>query len=155
MSEAPSSTSLSHRLMTFEVGGIVYALPISEILEVVEQAGISCVPTLPRELGGVMNWHGEALPVVASHLLLGGEVPSPSEPGAPQQYLVVTDRPDVPAQLGLPIDFVSGLVDGEPGRAHGDDVVVERRPVDDRVVSVINPQRLVARAALVIEGAVA
>jgi hypothetical protein len=55
----------------------------------------------------------------------------------------------------LPIDFVSGLVDGEPGRGRGEGVVVERRTVDDRVVSVINPQRLVARAAKIIEGAVA
>jgi hypothetical protein len=67
----------------------------------------------------------------------------------------VTDGLDVVAQLGLPIDFVSGLVGGEPGRARGEDVVVERRIVDDRVVSVINPQRLVARAAKIIEGAVA
>lgn len=155
MNDLPVGVSAGNRLMTFEVGGTLYAFPISEILEVVEQAGINCVPTLPREFGGVMNWHGEALPVVASHLLLGGSPQAPSEPGSLQQYLVVTDRPDVAAQLGLPIDFVSGLVDGEPGRARGDDVVVERRPIDDRVVSVINPQRLVARASEVIESAVA
>lgn len=153
MSELIQTATDSHRLMTFDVAGTVYALPISEILEVVEEAGVSCVPTLPPDLGGVMNWHGEALPVVAPHLLLGGRPAAPREPGAVQQFLVVTDRPEVPAQLGLPIDFVSGLVDGEPGLVRGNDVVVERRPVDDRVVSVINPQRLVARAAEVIESA--
>ena len=151
----PDDGVSGNRLMTFEVGGNVYGLPISEILEVVEQSGFSCVPTLPRELGGVMNWHGEALPVVAPHLLLGGSPAVARESGTPQQFLVVTDGLDVVAQLGLPIDFVSGLVDGEPGRARGEDVVVERRIVDDRVVSVINPQRLVARAAKIIEGAVA
>ena len=155
MSEFPASPATSNRLMTFEICGVLYALPISDILEVVEQAGISCVPTLPTEVGGVLNWHGEALPVVSSHLLLGGAPIAPGEPERLKQYLVVTDRPDVPAQLGLPIDFVSGLVDGDPGRARGDDVIVERRPVDDRVVNVINPRRLVARAAEVIEGAVA
>jgi purine-binding chemotaxis protein CheW len=144
-----------NRLMTFEIGGNVYALPISEILEVVEQSSFSCVPTLPRELGGVMNWHGEALPVVAPHLLLGGSPAAARASGTPQQFLVVSDGFDVVAQLGLPIDFVSGLVDGEPGGGRGEDVVVERRMMDDRFVSVINPQRLVARAATIIEGAVA
>ena len=153
MSKLIQSATDSHRLMTFDVAGTVYALPISEILEVVEEVGVSCVPTLPRDIGGVMNWHGEALPVVAPHLLLGGCPAAPREPGSAQQFLVVTDRPEVPAQLGLPIDSVSGLVDGEPGLVRGNDVVVEHRPVDDRVVSVINPQRLVARAAEVIESA--
>ena len=155
MNELNQGAPNSHRLMTFEVAGTVYALPISEILEVVEQAGVSCVPTLSKDFGGVMNWHGEALPVVAPHLLLGGSPAAAREPGCVQQLLVVTDRSDMPAQLGLPIDCVSGLVDGEPGLVRGDDVVVERRPVDNRVVSVINPQRLVARAAEVIESAVA
>ena len=144
-----------NRLMTFEIGGNVYGLPISGILEVVEQSGFSCVPTLPRELGGVMNWHGEALPVVAPHLLLGGSPAAARESGTSQQFLVVSDGFDVVAQLGLPIDFVSGLVDGEPGRGRGEDVVVERRMMHDRFVSVINPQRLVARAGTIIEGAVA
>jgi hypothetical protein len=141
--------------MTFDVSGTVYALPIAEVLEVVEQVGMSCVPKLPRDRGGVLNWHGEALPVVAPHLLLGGEPIARRQPGEVRQFLVISDRPDVPAQLGLPIDFVSGLAFGEPGRPRGDKVVVERRPVDGRVVSVINPQRLVARAAEIIENAVA
>lgn len=155
MSEARPQTLGTDRLMTFDVSGTVYALPIAEVLEVVEQVGMSCVPKLPRDRGGVLNWHGEALPVVAPHLLLGGEPIARRQPGEVRQFLVISDRPDVPAQLGLPIDFVSGLAFGEPGRPRGDKVVVERRPVDGRVVSVINPQRLVARAAEIIENAVA
>ena len=124
---------------------------LAPFIEVVEQAGVSCVPTVSRDHCGIMNWHGEALPVVAPHLLLGGDPVSPHTPGQIQQYLVVSGRPDASVPLGLPIDFVSGLVDGEPGRPHDNEVVVERRPVDGRVVRVIDPQRLVARAAEVIE----
>jgi len=143
------------RLITFEISGTIYALPISEVLEVVEDAGMTCVPTLPRESGGVMNWHGEALPVVAPHLLLGGGPMRSRNPGEEQQFLVLTDRPDEAACFGLPIDTVVGLVDGEPGLTRGSEVVVERRPVDGRVVTVINPRQLVARAAEVIERAAA
>jgi chemotaxis signal transduction protein len=143
------------RLMVFSVSRSVFALPIGDILEVVEQASVNCVPMVSRDRGGVMNWHGEALPVVAPHLLLGGEPLALRPAGEVQQYLVISDRQDATASLGLPIDFVSGLVNGEPGRPHDNQVVVERRPVDGRVVNVIDPQRLVARAVEVIESVVA
>ncbi|MFT5443219.1 MAG: chemotaxis signal transduction protein [Myxococcota bacterium] len=155
MSADVSGSPSTERLMTFEVSGALFALPIAGILEVLEQKGMSCVPTLPREKGGVINWHGEALPVVAPHLLLGGAPMAIRGPDEVSQFLVVTDRPDAPAMLGLPIDGVTGLIDGSPGRVRGDEVVVERRPLEDRVVSVINPQRLVAQAALIIQSAVA
>ncbi len=90
------------RLLTFEVSGALFALPISEVLEVVEALGVSCVPTLPRECGGVMNWHGEALPVVASHLLLGGEPSSGLYDKAEQQFLVLTDRTDEAVRIWAP-----------------------------------------------------
>jgi chemotaxis signal transduction protein len=155
MSEEFESEEYTERLMTFDVSGTTYALPIADILEVVEQAGMSCVPRLPPDQGGVLNWHGEALPVVAPHLLLGGEPLGPREAGEIQQFLVVSDRTNSTVQLGLPIDCVTALAFGEPPRVHGDEVVVERRPMDGRVVNVINPQRLVARAAEIIESAVA
>jgi chemotaxis signal transduction protein len=151
MNGANQGVPSSDRLMVFDVAGAVYALPIGGVLEVVEQAGVSCVPTVARDHCGIMNWHGEALPVVAPHLLLGGDPVSQHTRGQIQQYLVVSGRPDASVPLGLPIDFVSGLVDGEPGRPHDNEVVVERRSVNGRVVRVIDPQRLVARAAEVIE----
>lgn len=155
MDSPQQAAQCSDRLMVFSVSGSVFALPIAGILEVVEQAGVNCVPMVPKDRGGIMNWHGEALPVVAPHLLLGGEPIAQRTGEDVQQYLVIADRPDAAASLGLPIDFVSGLVNGEPGRPHDNQVVVERRPVDGRIVNVIDPQRLVARAAEVIESAVA
>ena len=143
------------RLITFEISGTIYALPISEVLEVVEHAEVTCVPTVVRENGGVMNWHGDALPVVAPHLLLGGDPMRSHEPGEEQLFLVLTDQPDEVACFGLPIDGVVGLVDGELGLTRGPEVVVERRPLDGRVVNLIDPRRLVARAAELIERAAA
>ncbi|MEZ4290751.1 MAG: hypothetical protein R3E53_09555 [Myxococcota bacterium] len=34
---------------------------------------MTSVPSLALPVGGVMNWHGEALPLVATELLLGRE----------------------------------------------------------------------------------
>lgn len=155
MSAAPDQESSGSRLLTFEVMGSLYALPISEVLEVVEGCDVACIPALPRSEGGVMNWHGEALPIVAPHLLLGGEEHWGTRSAVDQQFLVVTNRAGESARFGLPIDCVAGLVDGEPGHGRNTEVVVERRPLDGRVVNVVNPRRLVARAVEVIESAVA
>jgi len=156
----------AERLLTFEVAGAVYALPIAEVHEVAEASRLCCVPTLSRDQVGVMNWHGDALPVVAAELLFdGSEIPpggpeeEPQEAGDPVEgagglstphVLVVSGRDDEAAQLGLPIDRVIGLVDGPRRRRGGGRLIVERRPVEGRVVSVLDPRRLVERATEVI-----
>lgn len=156
----------AERLLTFEVSGTVYALPIAEVHEVAESGRICCVPTLSPDQVGVMNWHGGALPVVRAALLLredddaGEDAPAQAAgPVAPerrslragQHVLVVSGGDDEPAQLGFPIDRVIGLVDGPRRRRGGGRLVVERRPVEGRVVSVLDPRRLVERATQVIE----
>jgi chemotaxis signal transduction protein len=170
------------RLLTFEVDAHIYALPIGGILEVAEAGTICGVPTLPRALAGVMNWHGEALPIVATRLIVTRpeEVAVDAPPVDPAtvviedesadlaaeifgahgaaplsatHVLVISDRSGEAARLGLPIDSVIGLVDGS-GRSYvevGLQVVVERRSIDGRVVSVLDPRRLLARANHVIE----
>ena len=160
----------SGRLLTFEVLGHVWALPIHGILEVAEPTALCGVPTLPRSLAGVMNWHGEALPIVAPRLLVertevdedASDAPAPAVDAAEDaardelaaaHVLVVSSRSGETPSFGLPIDAVLGLVPDAP-RGHvgtGTQVVVERRQVDGRVVSVLDPRRLVARAREVIE----
>jgi len=137
--------------MTFQAGDTAYALPIAQIREVAEAGRISCVPTLPRSCGGVMNWHGDALPIVAPELLLGdGAAPSEQPLLSAELVLVISDKPEESARLGLPIERVLGLVDGRIPASGGSDLVVDRRPIEGRVVSVLDPGRLVARAREVI-----
>ena len=172
---AASGAREAGRLLTFEVDGHIYALPIVGILEVAEAGSVCGVPTLPRSLAGVMNWNGEALPIVATRLVVtrpeegathaeadeeidtAQRFGATAEPLDAEHVLVVSDRGGEIARLGLPIDSVLGLVDatgnassGSAGRADGH-VVVERRSVDGRVVSVLDPRRVVARANDVIE----
>ncbi len=164
MSMRPAAAD-AERLLTFEVESSVYALPIAEVHEVAEAQRVRCVPTMPRDRVGIMNWHGDALPVVSSALLFESEseaeepVDTPGEAAEPPpraatldgpQVLVVSGRDDEPAQLALPIDRVIGLVDGVKRRRGAGRLVVERRSVDGRVVSVLDPRRLVARASEVI-----
>lgn len=59
------------RLLMFLFEDVRYALPIAWVVEVAEKDRVTSVPSLALPIGGVMNWHGEALPLVATELLLG------------------------------------------------------------------------------------
>jgi chemotaxis signal transduction protein len=156
-----------NRLLTFEIGSSLFALPIEGVHEVAETTQLACIPTLSRDVAGVINYRGDALPVVQRDRLL------PTGEGAlaaPQHVLVISDRPSSPPCLGLHVDRVLGLVDGTPARAAsfaqrgeaerspvdwGSDPVAERRPLDGRMAQIVDPARLVARARKVIEDALA
>ncbi|MBK7948729.1 MAG: chemotaxis protein CheW [Deltaproteobacteria bacterium] len=59
------------RLLMFLFDDVRYALPIAWVVEVAEKDRVTSVPSLALPIGGVMNRHGEALPLVATELLLG------------------------------------------------------------------------------------
>jgi len=135
------------RLLTFEVAGAAYALPIGDVLEVSEVARIDRVPGLRGDLGGVMQYHGDALPVLARAALFpvgAGELPEP-------QHVVVVagDGGDVP-RLGLPVDRVLGLADAVLPAARPRDELSVRVPLDGRVTGVLDAELLVRRAAEVV-----
>jgi chemotaxis signal transduction protein len=151
----PAPAGLESRLLTFEVGGSMYAIPIAGVLEVIEAGAVTCIPTLSKRCAAVMNWHGDALPLVAPGLLFDGHE---SDSGLSAegdllhgQVLVVSPGGDGNARLGIPIDRVLGVVDGALPTSRSKSLVVERRPIDGRVVSVLDPRLLVVRASEVIE----
>ncbi|MDH3687257.1 MAG: chemotaxis protein CheW [Myxococcales bacterium] len=146
-----SSVGAAERLLTFDVGGHRYALPIAHVFEVVELGRLAAVPTLPRAIGGVMNHHGDALPIVHRDVLLDVDAETLTEP---QHVLVLAPGDEEGPELGLPVDRVCGLVDGVGATALGADAVAERRPIEGRVVSVLDTVRLLERAAMMIERSV-
>lgn len=148
-----SERGRTERLLAFEIREGVYALPITSVLEVAEAERVCCIPSVARSEGAVINWHGDALPVVAPDRLLGTEEAEPAgaDPFAREHVLVVSDVSGSSARLGLPIDRVLGLLDSKPIVTRGRALVLERRPVDGRVVSVLDPGALTLRAIELIE----
>jgi hypothetical protein len=143
--------AIAGRLLSFEVAGTAYALPIADVAEVAEIPPIAGIPTIPASVGGVVNHHGDALPVVRREVLFDIES---GLLDAPRHLLVLARDPDDPEALGLPVDRVLGLVEGAGGVALGPDAVVERRPIDGRLVSVLDTQQLLRRAVEAIERSV-
>jgi chemotaxis signal transduction protein len=137
------------RLLAFELGGSLFALPISGVVEVAESSRVAPVPMLPRRAFGVVNHHGDALPVV-----FGGALLELSGASAPTHLLVLAGDADDPDRYGLPVDRIVGLVAGDAKPARGADPVAERRPHDGRVMSVLDPRRLLTRALQLVEESV-
>jgi len=137
------------RLLTFEIGESLFAMPIEGVHEVAEMSELACIPMVPREVGGVVNYRGDALPVVRRERLL--ELGADVLP-EPEHVLVISERPSGGPCLGMNVDRVLGLIDGAGAVSRGGDPVAERRPVDGRMAHILDPARLVARAREVIEG---
>jgi purine-binding chemotaxis protein CheW len=148
MSVPEASKRCDERLLTFEVAGEFYALPIGGVLEVAEVGPMTCIPTLPTRIGRVMNYHGDALPVVSCCSLF--EIDE-SRLSGPSNVLVLTDRNSDVARLGIPVDRVLGLVDGAAAESKGAEPIAERRSIQGRMANVIDPPCLVAYAREVIE----
>jgi len=148
MSETTPMLGIRERLLTFEVGGAMFALPIACVAEVAEAASLACVPMLPSETGGVINHHGDALPVIRRSALFDVDEAELPEPG---HILAIAARPSGGARLGMPVDRIAGLIDGVGATALGADPIAERRSIDGRVVCVLDPQRLLSRAREMIE----
>ena len=138
----------AERLLTFVVGGAVYALPIASVLEVTEAGGDACIPNVPAVTARVVNYHGDALPIVRSAGLLN--LDEASVP-APEHVLVITTGATSTPRVGLPVDRILGLVDGPGASARDHEPIAERRALDGRVANVLDAHRLVARAREVIE----
>ena len=62
--------TIDERLLTFEIAGALFAMPITGVLEVAERSGTARIPTVPESIASVMNYRGDALPVVRREQLL-------------------------------------------------------------------------------------
>lgn len=139
------------RLLAFELAGCLYALPIADVAEVAEVGELAAVPMLPRAVGGVMNHHGDALLVMDGCVLLERT----RDATRPQHLLILARDPDDPDRFGVPVDRIHGLVDGPPVAARGPSPIAARRPLGDRLLHVLDPRRLLERAAATVEHSMA
>lgn len=67
---APAAPVLSSRYLTFRVGSRHYALPATEVSEVVRIHSLARIPQGPRALLGVANLRGAIVPMVSLRVLL-------------------------------------------------------------------------------------
>jgi purine-binding chemotaxis protein CheW len=102
-----ASAAVAQSFLTVQVGDERFAVPASDVAEVIRPPAVTRVPLGPSSLLGVTNLRGAVMPVVSLHRLLGRE----GSPSADSR-VVVLDRG---TPIGLMIDKVASL--GEAGVA--------------------------------------
>lgn len=132
------------RWLTFEVSGAPFALPILEVFEVAEVGRIGPVPSLPRALGGVMHYHGDALPILSASALLDVAAGDDAEPE--HVVVVAAEGGDAP-RLGIPVGRVLGLTNAASPDTRQPEPVTARLPIDGRVMGILDARHLCDRAA--------
>lgn len=70
-SESETKESEMRQFLTFMLGGETFAIPITQIREIIEFSGITGIPMVPDFLRGVINLRGSVVPVVDLSARLG------------------------------------------------------------------------------------
>lgn len=122
-------------VIVFGVGATRYAIELRWIREVVTLGFVTGVPTAPVALGGVVNLHGEILPVLdlGALLAVGHGLPARQGDGA----LVVEADGSVAAIRVDQVDHVASLL------ATTETLVVDSA---GRAITLLDPARLVRLA---------
>jgi purine-binding chemotaxis protein CheW len=90
-------------IVTFRLDDRLFGVPLETVLRVEGAARITPVPGAPETLLGVLNYHGEILPVFDMRRWTGAS-PRPLQPS--DQFLLVRARGST---LVLPVDLVEGV----------------------------------------------
>ena len=97
-----TASPVDQQLLTFRVAGEHFALPASDVSEVIRPPAVTRVPLSPLGLSGVANLRGAVLPIVSLRTVLGtgtGDTPS-------SQRVIVVNRGTL---MGLAVDEVTAL----------------------------------------------
>lgn len=129
------------QLLTFEVEGAPYAVPVARVREIVRIRPITPVPQVPDAVRGVISLRGEIVQVIDARRRLGS---TPQEPTSASRIVIVDDAEG--SLSGLLVDAVSGVlrVDESALRPTSSEAgaVASLCPHDGRFVSMLDLERV-------------
>jgi purine-binding chemotaxis protein CheW len=97
-------------LLTFKVGGQLYGAPVDKVIRIIEMVTITHLPEAPETIQGLINLHGQPVPVMDLHLRFG--LPRPAYGLHTPIVLVDAAAEDGPPRpLGLVVDSVQQVVE--------------------------------------------
>ena len=101
------------KVMVFHIGRERYGLPLSQVQRVVPVAQLTALPHAPHYIPGLLNLHGEPVPVVDLSRLAGM---APNAVRYDTRILLVDYRPpDGTHKLGLKAERVAGIATIDDG----------------------------------------
>src|SRR5438046_96069 len=130
-----NETATSRQLIVCSLGNEEYALPITDVQEIIRYSEPRTIPSAPLGVRGVINLRGRIIPVCALPQRLGLDI----EPGPESKIIVVEVGEDV---AGLIVDDVTEVMTVtadklEQPRAGQDRVISAIAKVGDRLLVVL------------------
>jgi purine-binding chemotaxis protein CheW len=98
------NTELPEQVLVFTIEGERFALPLASVERVVRAVAVTPLPDAPSKVAGVINVHGDLLPVVNMRLRLG--LPEREIDPADQFILAKMDR----LTVAIVADHVDGII---------------------------------------------
>jgi purine-binding chemotaxis protein CheW len=100
--------------LTFTLGDEVFAMDITTVREIIQQAGMTVVPLMPNFVRGVINLRGAVVPVIDLQARFG----RPSARIGKKTCIVIFDASHggEKQELGLMVDAVSEVIDIAPSQ---------------------------------------
>ncbi len=122
----PDTNTLT--LLTFEVAGQSYGVPVTNVVRIIEMVTITGLPNAPDVIQGIINLHGKAVPIMD----LRRRFALPVQPYGLHTPIILVDIGDEQI-IGLVVDRV--------------DLVLEVPAKDLEIVDVIVPLELLEQMA--------
>src|SRR4051794_5010653 len=143
---APPSDETSAQLVVFSLGREEYALPITQVQEIIRFAEPRAVASDEPWIRGVISLRGKIIPVCALAARLG-LAPEPAD----EQKIVIVET--AAGTAGVIVDAVEEVLTVEPAQLEavpgaGSDVIEAVAKVGDRLIVLLGPDHLFAGAEL-------
>lgn len=103
--ETLAKTNSSEKYLTFYIAGQIFAIPSSQVVEIVRIQPITLMPKLPPYVKGVINLRGKIVPLIDLRLKLSKQEMEYTD----QTSIVVTQSED--SIIGLIVDSVDDVTD--------------------------------------------
>jgi purine-binding chemotaxis protein CheW len=139
-----STQQMTQQLVVFALGQEEYALPIQQVQEIIRYSEPRAVSSAEPWIRGVISLRGKIVPVFDLGLRIGVH----AEPGDDQKIVIIET---VSGTAGVVVDEVEEVLtvdadqlDEVPGA--GSDAIDAIAKIDDRLVVLLNPDRLLAKA---------
>lgn len=100
----PIDSDNQHPILTFQVAGQEYGLPVSHVIQIIEMVRITALPQMPPAVQGVINQRGRLMPVLDLRLRLG----LPFRPYRPSTPMILVEAGNRP--LALVVDNVTTVL---------------------------------------------
>lgn len=107
-------TKAENRFISFQLDEQEYCFEILRVREILKISKISPLPQTPEHVKGFFNLRGKIIPIIELRTKFG----MPPAPDSDAIYTIVLEfskgRSEQPLQIGVIVDYVSGVVDIAP-----------------------------------------